>query len=172
MELLAGRSKRRSSLMTSFIYHRPRLGFYSLETGFVLLPHSAVSGCVYHFFHILLAVSTDNEASGRPWYGYHVRSLLVEQPGGVLVSGRRTRVPVLWNGGGLMPCRTAPTATALVAASSEVSGPCVWLPSGVMVLVVGPVMGLGNVRSSFKRQITLQGVWLVHRSEGPYRDVV
>jgi len=77
MELLAGRGKRRSSLMYQLcVYHRPRPGFYSLETGFVLLPHSAVSGCVYHFFQILLAVSTDNEASGRPWYGYPVRSHL------------------------------------------------------------------------------------------------
>ena len=72
-----------------------RLGFYSLETGFsqfrlpsptsgVLLPGNGVcpvsSLCSIRlrlpFFHILLAVPTDNEASGRLWYEFPVRSHL------------------------------------------------------------------------------------------------
>ena len=71
-----------------------------------------------------------------------------------------------------MPYRTAPTTIAQVAASSEVSGPCVWLPLGVLVLVAGPVMGLGNVRPSPQTAGYVWSVWLVRRSEGPYRDIV
>jgi len=70
-----------------------------------------------------------------------------------------------------VPYCTAPTAIALVAASLEVSGPCEWLPSGVLVLVVGPVMGLGNMRPSLQTAGYVRSVWLVRRSEGPYRDV-
>jgi len=71
-----------------------------------------------------------------------------------------------------MPYRTAPTAIAWVAASSEVSGPCMWLPSGVLVLVAGPVMGLSNVRPSLQTAGHIWSIWLVRRSEGPYQDIV